>query len=220
MSVTVLIADKFPEEKLEEMRALGCEIVYDQSLKEGSLLAALRRYKPDVLIVRSTVVEGEMIRSDRRLNLIIRAGSGVNTIDVESASSRSIYVANCPGKNAIAVAELTFGLILALDRRIPDNVAALREGKWNKKEFSKANGIYGRTLGVIGVGRIGREVISRARAFGMHVIAWSRSLDQHRARLLGIDYRKNPDAVARDADIITVHLALAPETRGAIGSQF
>jgi len=91
------------------------------------------------------------------LNLIIRAGSGVNTIDVETASARSIYVANCPGKNAIAVAELTFGLILALDRRIPDNVIQLREGRWNKKEFSKAQGIYGRTLGVIGVGRIGRE---------------------------------------------------------------
>jgi len=220
MSLKILIADKFPDEKIDEVTGLGCDILYDQSLKEDTLLAALHEQEPDILIVRSTRVNGDMIRADRRLNLIIRAGSGVNTIDVETASARSIYVANCPGKNAIAVAELTFGLILALDRRIPDNVIQLREGRWNKKEFSKAQGIYGRTLGVIGVGRIGREVISRALAFGMHVIAWSRSLDRNKAHLLGIDYRNSPEALAEDADIVTVHLALAPETEGCIGENF
>jgi len=216
----VLIADKFPDEKIDEVKSLGCETMYDQSLKGDSLLSALHKQQPDVLIVRSTKVNADMIRADRGLSLIIRAGSGVNTIDVETASARSIYIANCPGKNAVAVAELAFGLILALDRRIPDNVIQLRDGRWNKKEFSKASGISGRTLGVVGVGRIGKEVISRARAFGMHVIAWSRSLDQQKARLLGIDYRKSPEALARDADIVTIHLALAPETTGRIGDTF
>ncbi len=216
----VLIADKFPDEKIDELRSLGCETMYDQSLKDDSLLSALHTQQPDVLIVRSTKVDADMIKADRGLNLIIRAGSGVNTIDVETASARSIYVANCPGKNAVAVAELAFGLILALDRKIPDNVIQLRDGRWNKKEFSKASGISGRTLGVVGVGRIGKEVISRARAFGMHVIAWSRSLDQQKARLLGIDYRKSPEALARDADIVTIHLALTSETTGRIGNTF
>src|SRR5205814_9581219 len=96
------------------------------------------------------------------LSLVVRAGAGVNTIDVAAASRRGIYVSNCPGKNAIAVAELAFGLILSLDRRIPDNVTDLRAGRWNKKEHSQARGLYGRTLGLIGLGRIGREMVPRA----------------------------------------------------------
>src|SRR5215218_10060388 len=93
-----------------------------------------------------------------RLALIVRAGGGVNTIDVAAASRRGIYVSNCPGKNAVAVAELAFALMLALDRRIPDNVVDLRGGRWNKKEFSKARGLFGRTLGLIGFGNIAQEV--------------------------------------------------------------
>ena len=118
------------------------------------------------------------------LKLVVRAGAGYNTIDVAAASARGIYVSNCPGKNSIAVAELAFALILALDRRIADNVIALRQGQWNKKEFSKARGLFGRTLGLIGVGRIGQEMIPRARAFGMPVVAWSRSLTEERAESL------------------------------------
>ena len=116
------------------------------------------------------------------LALVVRAGAGYNTIDVETASRLGIYVANCPGKNSVAVAELALGLLLALDRRIVDNVVDLRAGKWNKKEYSKAAGLMGRTLGVIGLGNIGREVVHRARAFGMHVVAWSRSLTDEGAR--------------------------------------
>ena len=102
------------------------------------------------------------------LALIVRAGAGYNTIDVAAASKRGIYVSNCPGKNAIAVAELAFALMLALDRRVPDNVADLRAGKWNKKEYSKARGVYGRTLGLLGYGNIGQEMARRAHAFGMN----------------------------------------------------
>ena len=118
---------------------------------------------------------------------MLRAGAGVNTIDVKTASARGIFVSNCPGKNSIAVAELVFALLLAIDRRIPENVAALRAHKWNKKEFSKADGVFGKTLGVVGVGQIGREVITRAQAFGLRTIAWSRSLTPEKAQELGVE---------------------------------
>ena len=95
------------------------------------------------------------------LSLVVRAGAGYNTIDVAAASTRGIYVSNCPGKNAIAVAELAFALLLALDRRVPDNVAELRAGKWNKKEFSNARGLFGRTIGLLGYGNIGQEMAKR-----------------------------------------------------------
>ncbi|MDW8105946.1 MAG: 3-phosphoglycerate dehydrogenase family protein [Armatimonadota bacterium] len=208
----ILVADKFEQSGLEGLRALGCQVVYDPSLKEEALVEALRLHQPEVLVVRSTQVTAPMLEVES-LGLVIRAGAGVNTIDVETASKRGIYVANCPGKNAIAVAELAFGLILSLDRRIPDNVAQLRAGKWNKKEFSEARGLYGCTLGLIGVGNIGREMIPRAKAFGLRVIAWSRSLTPQRAEALGIGYRATPLDVASEADIVSVHVALTPETR-------
>ena len=216
----VLIADKFPEGKLDDIKKAGYDVVYDQGLKEETLLQALKEVKPDAIVVRSTVVDKSMIESTPSLRLIIRAGSGYNTIDVETASERSVSVANCPGKNAVAVAELAFGLLLSLDRRIPDNVIELREGRWNKKEYSKAAGLYGATLGIIGVGGIGREVITRAKAFGMAVTAWSRSLTKEKADALGVEFAKTPLDVARKADAVSVHLALTDDTRGLVGSSF
>ena len=172
----ILIADKFEQSGRDGLQALGCEISFQPDLKDEALVQAIAKDKPDVLIVRGTKVTEPMLAAGP-LKLIVRAGAGYNTIDVAGASRRGIYVSNCPGKNSIAVAELAFALILALDRRIADNVIALRAGKWNKKEFSKARGLFGRTLGLVGVGKIGQEMIPRARAFGMHVIAWSRSLN-------------------------------------------
>src|SRR5262245_62347873 len=128
------------------------------------------------------------------LSLIVRAGAGYNTIDVATASRRGIYVSNCPGKNAIAVAELAFALMLAIDRRVPENVADLRSGVWNKKEYSKAHGLYGATLGLLGVGSIGQEMIRRAAGFGMPMVIWSRRFDgesrpltEQDARALGVE---------------------------------
>jgi D-3-phosphoglycerate dehydrogenase len=120
----------------------------------------------------------------------------------------------------VAVAELAFGLILALDRRLADNVAELRQGKWNKTEFSKARGLLGRTLGLIGVGRIGREMIPRAEAFGMAGVAWSRSLTPEAARDLGVEYKSSPIEVAKASDIVSVHVAANAQTRGLIDSDF
>jgi D-3-phosphoglycerate dehydrogenase / 2-oxoglutarate reductase len=211
----VLIADKFEESGINGLKEIGCEVVYSPDLKDDSLVEAVRDSQADILVVRSTrVTEGALAAG--RLSLVVRAGAGYNTIDVKAASSRGIYVSNCPGKNSIAVAELAFALILALDRHLPDNVADLRAGKWNKKEYGKARGLYGRTLGLIGLGQIGREMITRAKAFGMDVTGWSRSLTPESAAELGIAYRQTIIEVAYDCDILSVHIALAPDTRGVI----
>jgi D-3-phosphoglycerate dehydrogenase len=215
----VLIADKFEQSGLDGLAGIGCECSYQPDLKDDALVAAIAAGRPDVLVVRSTKVT-EAALDAGALKLVVRAGAGYNTIDVAAASRRGIYVSNCPGKNAIAVAELAFALILALDRRIADNVSAMRAGRWDKKEFSKARGLYGRTLGLVGTGQIGQEVSRRARAFGMPVVAWSRSLTPERASELGVEYRESPEEVARTADIVSIHLALKPETRGMIDDAF
>ena len=215
----VLIADKFEQSGREGLQAIGCEISYEPDAKDDSLTEAIKREAPDVLVVRGTKVTEPMLDAGP-VKLVVRAGAGYNTIDVAAASKRGIYVSNCPGKNSIAVAELAFALILALDRRIADNVIALRRGEWNKKEFSKARGLFGRTLGLIGVGKIGQEMIPRARSFGMPVVAWSRSLTPERAAALGVELKESPKAVAADADVVSVHLALNPETKHLLGADF
>src|SRR5262249_10189457 len=145
----VLIADKFEQSGIDGLNAADCEVVYQPDLKDQALASAIRDGGAEVLIVRGTPVTATMIEGGS-LSLIVRAGAGYNTIDVAAASRRGIYVSNCPGKNSIAVAELTFALILALERRVPDSAAELRDGHWNKKEYSKARGLFGRTLGLLG----------------------------------------------------------------------
>src|SRR5512132_2921372 len=153
----VLIADKFEQAGRDGLQSIGCEISYQPDLKDETLVDAIRNERPDVLVVRGTKVTEPMLDAGP-IKLVVRAGAGYNTIDVAAASKRGIYVSNCPGKNSIAVAELAFALILALDRRVADNVADLRAGKWNKKEYSKARGLFGSTLGIIGFGNIGQEM--------------------------------------------------------------
>jgi D-3-phosphoglycerate dehydrogenase len=215
----VLVADKFEQSGRDGLEALGCEVSYQPDLKDDALANAIGSEAPDVLVVRGTKVTEPMLAAGP-IKLVVRAGAGYNTIDVAAASKRGIYVSNCPGKNSIAVAELAFALILALDRRIVDNVVALRHGEWNKKEFSKARGLFGRTLGLIGLGKIGQEMIPRAQAFGMPVISWSRSLTPSRAADLGITYKDSPKAVAAEADVVSIHLALNNETRKSIDADF
>jgi D-3-phosphoglycerate dehydrogenase len=215
----VLIADKFEKSGQEGLREVGCDVIFQPDLKDESLVQAIGETNPDVLVVRSTKVTEPMLDAGP-LKLIVRAGAGYNTIDVAAASKRGIYVSNCPGKNSIAVAELAFALLLALDRRIADNVIELRSGKWNKKEYSKARGVYGSTLGLIGVGQIGKEMIPRARGFGMKVVAWSRSLTPGKAAELGVECKSSPLEVAAASDIISVHVALKPETRELLGKDF
>ena len=214
----ILIADKFPESGLNELKAAGFEVVYNAELKDESLTQAVSSTGADVLVVRGTKVPGATLEAGR-LSLVVRAGAGYNTIDVKTASARGIYVANCPGKNSIAVAELAFGLILSLDRRIPANANDLRAGKWNKKEYSRARGLFGCTLGLIGLGQIGQEMLTRARAFGMPVVAWSRSLTAERAEELGVEMKSSPQEVAAACDILSLHVALKDDTRNLINEE-
>jgi D-3-phosphoglycerate dehydrogenase / 2-oxoglutarate reductase len=229
----VLIADKFEKSGIEGLEQAGCDVVYEPDLKDDALTQAIGSTGADVLIVRSTKVTSAMLDAGR-LSLIVRAGAGYNTIDVAGASRRGIYVSNCPGKNAIAVAELAFALILALDRRVPDNVAELRAGKWNKKEYSKSQGLFGKTLGLLGAGSIAQEMIRRAAGFGMNVVLWSRRfagqsrpISEQEARELGIEtaartvrveLAADPGEVAARSDIFSVHLALAADTKGMVNA--
>jgi D-3-phosphoglycerate dehydrogenase len=209
-----LIADAFPEKYITSIQELGVEVEYKPKLKSEELAAAIGA--ASILIVRSTEVKADCIGTAKNLGMIIRAGAGVNTIDIKSANERGIYVTNCPGKNSIAVAELAMGLLLALDRRIADNVIDLRNGKWNKGEYSKADGVFGKTIGIIGVGQIGMEMITRAKAFGLHVIGWSKSLTREKAEALEIQYAGTVPDLVPQCDIISVHVALKPETKGLI----
>ena len=222
--MVVLVTDAFEKSGIEGLKAAGCEVVHDPALDGDALAAALRQSRADVLVVRSTKVTAPMMDAGS-LSLVVRAGAGFNTIDVAAASARGIYVSNCPGRNAVAVAELTLGLILALDRRIPDNVAALRAGTWDKKTFAKAAGLKGRTLGLLGFGAIGREVAQRAQACGLHLVIWSRRLDSATdPAALGLQSRPDshvtlapsPAEVATSCDILSIHVALGPETRNLV----
>ena len=188
----VLIADKFEKVGIDGLKELGCEVDSQPDLGADTLPGALERVDPQVLIVRGTRVSAAALKSGASLSLVIRAGAGVDTIDVPAASSLGVFVANCPGKNSIAVAELVMGLLLSCDRRIPDQAADLRAGVWNKGEYSKARGLHGRTLGIVGLGQIGREIMTRAHAFGMNVVAWSRNLTLTEANRLGIAYAETP----------------------------
>ena len=208
----VLVADKFPVEGIEKMRAAGCDVISNPDLEGASLAAAVRDTVAEVLVVRSTKVPAEVLESGR-LGLVVRAGAGYDTIDTKRASELGIYVSNCPGKNAIAVAELTFALILALDRHVPNATSDLRAGIWNKAKYGKSRGLYGRTIAILGVGHVGREVALRCRSFGMKVRAWSRSLSEEAAAELGLIRCAGPLEAVEGADVVSVHLALKPETR-------
>ena len=200
---------------LEELRILGVELIYRPELTRETLPAALDGI--GILVVRSTEVSAAAIAAARQLNLIVRAGAGVNTIDVTAASARGIYVANCPGKNAVAVAELTMGLILSLDRRLCDATADLRAGRWDKAKYAGGGGVLGRRIGIAGLGAIGREVLDRARAFGMEPYAWSRSLTPNRAAKMDVGFARTLEELAAKSDVLTIHLPLTQHTRGAVG---
>lgn len=213
----VLIADKLPAAARTALQEAGCEVVSNPALAGDALTDALGSVNPDVLVVRGTKVTADALEAARRLSLVVRAGAGVNTIDLATASARGVYVANCPGKNATAVAELAFAHILNADRRVADAAADLRAGQWKKKTYSVARGLHGRTLGVIGCGTIGQEVIRLGRAFGMPVIAWSRSMTVAQAAAWGCTKADTAIEVARAADVISVHLALNASTLGFVG---
>ncbi len=215
----ILIADKLDESVVDDLERRGFKVETDPAASGEALVARISDFDPHVLVVRSTKVPAEAMDAGA-IELIVRAGAGYDNIDVAAASARGIFVSNCPGKNAVAVAELTMGLIIALDRRIADNVIDAREGRWNKAGYSKADGLKGKTLGIVGLGNIGKEVAKRGQAFGMNVIAWSRSLSPEDAEALGLRYAKSPVAVAKAADIVTLHVAASNETANLADTEF
>ena len=215
----VLIVDKLSSSTVTELEKLNLQVEVRSDLSADTLPGAVA--DADILVVRSTKVSAATIQAAPRLALIIRAGAGVDTIDLAAASARGIYVANCPGKNTLAVAELAIGLLIAADRRIVDATVALRGGSWRKKEFGKARGLAGRTFGILGFGAIGRAVFERVRALGMSVVTWSPlDLTAQQADELGVGYMNTPEEVAAVADAVTIHLALTPETKHLVGKKF
>jgi D-3-phosphoglycerate dehydrogenase / 2-oxoglutarate reductase len=216
----VLIADKFEKVGVDGLKELGCTVVSRPDAKAEEIPQLIRENDPHILIVRGTRVSADALKAGTALTLVIRAGAGIDTIDVATASSLGVFVSNCPGKNSIAVAELVLALLLACDRRVPDQVADLRQGRWNKGEYSKARGLHGRRLGIVGLGQIGREIARRAQAFGMRVIAWSRSLTHEEADRLGVAYAETPLDVARLADAVSINVAANAETRHLVNAEF
>jgi D-3-phosphoglycerate dehydrogenase len=216
-TVKILVADAFAKDRLADLAALGLEVDHRPDLPVKEVAAAAR--DASILVVRGKQVGADVFENAPALSLVVRAGAGTNTIDVSAASRRGVYVANCPGQNSVAVAELAIGLLVALDRRIPDNVAQLRAGKWDKKRFSESAGLFGRTLGLAGLGAIGREVAVRGKAMGMRVVAWSRSLDDRRAKELGVERAPDLLGLAREADALSLHLPLSKDTRGVVSRE-
>jgi D-3-phosphoglycerate dehydrogenase len=209
--VDILVAETFPEPALKALETLGPKVRYAPKVTAEGLAQALQG--ASILVVRGRTVDGPTLRTARDLSLLVRAGAGINAIDVATASRLGIYVANTPGKNAIAVAELVFGLLLAIDREIPASTDELHRGVWAKGSHGGAWGLHGRTLGIVGLGATGQEVALRARAFGLKLIGWSRNPD--RGRELGVARVSLPELFA-EADAVSLHLALTPETKGLI----
>ena len=213
MKIKVLIADKFPDKYINELNSLDLEVLYQPKFGEKDLPEAAKDV--DILVVRSTIVNEEAINNSQKLNLIIRAGSGVNNIHIAAANKKGIYVANCPGMNAVAVAELAIGLMISLDRFIPDNIGDFNKGTWNKDKYSKGKGLKGKTLGLIGVGNIGKEVAKRALAFEMNVYG------KDITRIEGVQIKdfSEMDQLLPLCDIVSIHLPATPQTKGLFNKQ-
>jgi D-3-phosphoglycerate dehydrogenase / 2-oxoglutarate reductase len=216
----LLVADKLPVWFIDRAKGLGYDLRNEPAAEGDALTALMKDYDPHVIVVRSTKVNAAHMAAAPSLAVVIRAGAGVNTIDVAEATRRNVRVTNCPGKNSSAVAELAIGLLIALDRRIVDNVVDLRNGKWDKKGYGKAKGLRGRTLGVVGMGNIGTEVSNIAMAMGMKIITWDPFLPAERAQSLGVQKTEDLLEVARTADAVSVHLAQVPETVNLVGEAF
>src|SRR3972149_8972800 len=213
MKLKVLIADKFPDKYIQQMKDLDLEVIYEPKLGEKDLTEAATDV--DILVVRSTILNEATINNSKNLNLNIRAGSGVNNINIQAANKKGIYVTNCPGMNAVAVAELTIGLMISLDRSIPNNVSDFHNGIWNKDKYSKGKGLKGKTLGIIGVGAIGKEVAKRALAFEMNVYG------KDITRIEGVQIKdfSEMDQLLPLCDIISIHLPATPQTKGLFNKQ-
>ncbi|MGA2557404.1 MAG: phosphoglycerate dehydrogenase, partial [Verrucomicrobiota bacterium] len=190
--------------------------VLKQKMTEAELLPLVK--EAQAMVVRSeTKVTKNVIAAAPHLRVVGRAGVGVDNVDVDAATARGIVVMNTPGGNTISTAELTFSMLMALARKIPQAHASMKEGKWSRKEFQGTE-LYNKTLGILGMGRIGTEVAKRAMAFGMKVIAYDPYLSLARAKSLQVDLKEDVDDVFRESAFLTVHMPMTDETRGMINA--
>jgi D-3-phosphoglycerate dehydrogenase len=216
----ILVADAFEAAGLQALRDLGCDTIHEPALTAAELPARLATLQPEVLVVRETAVSAAAIEASQRLALVVQAGAGIEEIDIAAASRRGVFVSNCPGRNAHAVAELAWALVLACDRRVPDQVIRMREGRWDRADFLKASGLHGRTMGIVGLGQVGMEIARRAKTFGMGVVAWSRHLTEEKADAAGVHFCANIVNLAKLADVVCVCVASNEETDGLVGDKF
>src|ERR687892_272541 len=186
-------------------------------LASGGLAEAIPSF--DALVVRSqTKVDASVIEAGSNLKVIARAGIGLDNVDVEAATRRGVMVVNAPQSNILSAAEHTLALILASARNVPRADAALRSGRWERERFQGVE-LHGKTLGIVGLGRVGTMVAQRALAFGMRLIAFDPYVSRERARELSIELMPNLEALLVQADIVTIHLPRTPETEGLIGER-
>jgi len=211
----ILISDPIEESGLELLRASGAEVHMVSAEEKERLAEVLPGY--DALVVRSgTTVTAELLAAGRDLKVVGRAGIGVDNVDVAAATERGILVVNAPTANVLSATEHTFALILALARRVPAAHASVSGGHWERKKFVGVE-LQGKTLGVIGFGRIGQRVAARARAFEMPVVAFDPFLDPAMARRLEVELLSLDDLLAR-ADVVTLHTPLTDKTRNLLGA--
>src|SRR6202795_3444103 len=208
----ILIADPISKRGVELLRANPAfQVDENTGLKEEQLLPIIGEY--DALIVRSqTKVTKRVIEAAKKLRVVGRAGVGVDNVDVDAATRRGIIVMNTPGGNTISTAEHTFSMMMALARNIPQAHMSMKAGKWDRKSFEGVE-LYNKTLGVIGMGRIGSELSRRAIAFGMRVIAYDPYLSATRARSLQVELLDELDDLLATSDFISLHTPLTAETR-------
>jgi D-3-phosphoglycerate dehydrogenase len=212
----VLISDKLESQGLDLLRQAGVELDERHGLSGSALQDALRA--ADGVIVRSgTRVTAELLENPGQLRAIVRAGVGVDNIDVAAATRRGIVVMNTPGGNTVSTAEHTITLLTALARHIPTAVASTKQGKWERSKFVGTQ-LAGKTLGVVGLGRVGREVARRAVGLDMKVVGFDPFLSPERAAQLGIESVTGLDQLLPRCDFLTVHTPLTDETRNLIGA--
>lgn len=222
----VLIADKLESEAVAAIRALPgvSEVRFEPDASPETMAGLVEGAQPTVLIVRSTKVPAAAIQASDSIRIIVRAGAGYDNIDVAAASGKGVAVCNCPGMNAVAVAEIAIGHLIALDRRVVEQTTELRAGRWNKGEFAKARGLKGLRLLVVGAGAIGLEVVTRAQAFGMRVAVQSRHFDEAQGRALGVEIvgggRSELLAALPQFDAVSMHVPATDETRGMCDAAF
>ncbi|MEM7142212.1 MAG: NAD(P)-dependent oxidoreductase [Actinomycetota bacterium] len=218
----ILLADTLPATAVARLEAAGHDVWVDGNLGADDLAAAVQGF--GVLVVRSTKVNETTLRAADELALVVRAGAGTNTIDCATAAELGIFVSNVPGKNALAVAELAIGLLIAVDRHIAAGTADLRAGVWNKKAYGKADGLFGRTMGIVGLGDIGIATAERASAFGLDMLAVTkagRSEDAiARALRAGVRFVDTQDELLAASDIVSLHVPGAADTKGLVDAAF